>query len=89
MEPGSPMEDTVALMLSDDYKDRFIAEYNQLNIRYCNLKDLIDRIHSHDETLDFEPTCPIELLEMQLEAMEQYLKVLRIRGRIEEIVISF
>lgn len=87
MEPGNPMEDTIALMLSDDYKGRFIAEYNQLNIRYCKLKELIERIHSCDETLDFEPTCPIELLEMQLATMDQYLKVLRIRSRIEKIVI--
>ena len=32
------VEDTVALMLSHDYKDRFKAEFYQLKDRYYKLK---------------------------------------------------
>lgn len=32
---------TVTKMLSDDYKDRFVAEYYQTKIRYDKLRHLI------------------------------------------------
>ena len=40
-----PMElkDTAAMMLSEDYKERFRAEYGQLRLRYQKLKSMLDR----------------------------------------------
>ena len=40
-----PMElkDTVELMTSNEYKERFIAEYCQVKIRYEKLKYMLER----------------------------------------------
>ena len=40
-----PMElnDTVEMMNSEDYKERFKAEYYQTVIRYGKLKNMLDR----------------------------------------------
>ena len=35
------LSDTIALMTSDDYKDRFKAEYFQTKLRYDKLKSII------------------------------------------------
>ena len=77
------LKDTVALMNSDDYKDRFEAEFTQLKIRYEKLKAII--IRYKNGTLDFTPACPVELLENQLRAMSDYLNQLKIRAEIEHI----
>lgn len=36
------LKDTVQLMQSDDYKDRFTAEYIQLKTRYYKLEKMVD-----------------------------------------------
>ena len=53
-----PMElkDTAAMMLSEDYKERFRAEYGQLRLRYQKLKSMLDRWDQG--MMEFEPTCP-------------------------------
>ena len=38
------LKDTVEGMLSSDYKERFIAEYQQTLTRYTKLKAFCDRI---------------------------------------------
>lgn len=77
------LKDTVTLMLSGDYKDRFKAEYYQLKIRHEKLLDILAR---HDTgTLDFEPECSIGLLAEQCGAMGRYLKLLESRAKIEGI----
>lgn len=38
-----------------------------------------------DDTLDFEPTCPIALLGRQLDVMDEYALILRCRANIEHI----
>lgn len=40
-----PMElrDTIDMMQSDDYKERFKAEYYQVGIRYEKLKTMLER----------------------------------------------
>lgn len=43
-KPYNPYEETVHLMLSSDYKARFVAEYRQTKIRYGKLKAYCDRI---------------------------------------------
>lgn len=38
-----------------------------------------------DRTLDFEPTCPIEIYTKQLSAMAQYIDILEQRAELEDI----
>ena len=77
------LEDTIKLMTSDDYKKRFKAEYIQLEIRCEKLADMIERYKKG--ILGFEPTCPIEILEKQLEHMREYLWILEERSFMEGI----
>lgn len=77
------LKDTIELMISDDYKERFKAEYCQLKIRCENLHKTI--IKNKAGTLDFELNCSAELLKTQLYNMEQYLEILEIRAEIEKI----
>ena len=50
------LKDTVELMNSEDYRDRFVAEYKQLVIRYKGLMNMLDKWDRGE--LNFEPTCP-------------------------------
>lgn len=77
------LKDTIALMSSSDYKDRFRAEYYQTKIRYCKLHKMITRYEAG--TLDFEPTCSLELLKEQESYMYKYLYTLEVRAEIEEV----
>ena len=54
------MRDTIEMMQSADYKDRFRAEYHQTKIRYDKLHRMCVRYEAG--TLDFTPTCSLELL---------------------------
>ena len=69
--------------LSEDYKERFKAEYRALVIRLKKLETMIFK-YEHD-MLNFKPSCPIELLERQYNHMELYAKILRERAVIEQI----
>lgn len=77
------LKDTVSLMTSEDYKDRFKAEYLQTKIRYEKLNNMLIKYEAG--TLGFEPICPKEILEDQLYYMNEYLRTLRIRAEIENI----
>ena len=77
------LKDTVAMMGSDDYKERFVAEYAQLKIRYDKLYAVLEKYAA--DKLDFKPTCPIEILYEQLDHMEAYLNILKIRAKYEDI----
>lgn len=70
-------------MLSDNYKDRFRAEYYQTKERYQRLHLMIIKYEAG--TLDFQPDCPLELLKRQAKAMGEYLYVLEMRAQLEEI----
>ena len=76
------LSDTIELMNSD-YKGRFRAEYYQTKIRYNRLHRMIVKYEA--KTLDFTPTCPIELLKSQCSHMGQYLFDLEVRAEIENI----
>lgn len=78
-----PLKNTVDLMLSDDYKERFRAEYYQTKERYQRLHLMIIKYEAG--TLDFQPDCPLELLKRQAKAMGEYLYVLEMRAQLEEI----
>ena len=51
---------TTKLMVSDDYKERFKAEYWQTRIRHDKLHRMTIKYEAG--TLDFTPTCSLELL---------------------------
>ena len=75
------LKDTVQAMLSQDYKERFRAEYHQLKIRYKKLDEMLTKLES--ETLDFVPSCPFELLDEQRTVMSEYIAVLEVRASLE------
>ena len=77
--------DTLELMSSSDYKDRFRAEYLQTKIRYEKLHRMI--VQYEAGTLNFEPNCSLELLKTQASAMGNYLYALEIRAEVEKIEI--
>lgn len=77
------LKDTVPMMISDDFKERFVAEYAQLKIRYKKLYSVLEK-YAVDK-LDFKPICPIEILYEQLDHMEAYLSVLETRAKYEGI----
>ena len=80
------LAETVEMMNSTDYKDRFKAEYYQLAIRYKGLKAMLDKWDNG--TLQFEPTCPRSTYNMQIKAMTDYLAVLEARAVMENIVLD-
>lgn len=77
------LKDTIKLMESEDYKERFKAEYYQTKIRYDKLHKMI--IKYKTGTLGFEPSCSIEVLTLQKSYMANYLATLEIRAEIENI----
>lgn len=75
--------ETVDLMNSKDYKDRFKAEYLQLEIRVRGLADMLEKYKAG--TLPFEPVCSYDLLSKQLSSMIMYKTYLEERASIEKI----
>ena len=82
-EKNMDMRDTVEMMTSADYKERFKAEYYQTKIRYEKLHQMCVKYEAG--TLDFTPTCSLGLLKAQKAAMGQYLYCLEIRAEIEGV----
>ena len=79
-------KDTVYLMLSDDFKERFKGEYWQTKIRYDKLHKMVVKYEAGK--LDFEPKCSLELLKQQKAAMGQYFYALEVRAAIEGIELG-
>lgn len=94
------LKDTVELMQSSDYKERFIAEYWQTKIRYEKLKHFNNIIEASRATINtdsmvtdvmvVEPKhdCPRFMLEDQQHIMGQYLHILEVRAVIEGIDLN-
>lgn len=81
------LKETVELMNSEDYKERFVAEYHQVKIRYEKLKNFCNKIEV-EEMLGKEVTkhdCPLELLREQKRYMGLYLSILEKRALIENV----
>lgn len=72
---------TVGMMISEDYKERFKAEYYQLKIR----KDKLQNMFDNWDNLSFTPTCPKELYKVQLGLMDGYLRLLEERAKLEKV----
>lgn len=75
--------DTIPLMESEDYRDRFKAEHYQLAIRIEGLKQMLDK-YKHG-ALKFTPMCSYALLSEQLKTMEAYAACLEARATTEYI----
>jgi hypothetical protein len=73
-------------MISTDYKERFKAEYIQLKNRFDGLKKML--YAWDDKKLNFVPTCPRDIYDEQVTYMEQYLRVLERRAKLEAIDLS-
>lgn len=77
------LKDTIDLMVSNDYKERFLAEYEQLKIRYDGLYNMLNKWDKGE--LNFKPTCPRSIYDIQLSTMKDYLAVLEERAVMERI----
>ena len=90
-------KDTIELMQSEDYKERFKAEYHQTKLRYERLKALNTKIeaantakYAMSPVILQEPkhACPETLLREQQNIMGQYLHILEVRAEIEGIELK-
>ena len=77
------LKDTIEMMQSSDYKERFKAEYYQVKIRADKLRGCLECWGE----LDFEPTCDYKTLWEQYTVMNQYLEKLLKRAYIEDIAL--
>lgn len=75
------LKNTIEMMIADDYKEQFKAEFYQLDIRRVKL----ERILKNKDKNNFYLSCPITLLQKQYDLMLEYEKVLLERARIEGI----
>jgi hypothetical protein len=86
------LKDTIAMMTSEDYKERFKAEYYQTKTRYEKLKAFNNKIEAARCTqyqVNQLPMpkhdCPDEMLREQQNVMEHYLQILEVRAVIEGV----
>lgn len=80
------LAETINGMVSEDYKERFIAEYQQLVIRYNGLKKMLGNWDRNE--LEFVPTCPRSTYNIQIKAMTDYIAVLEARAVMEGIKLQ-
>lgn len=80
------LQDTVKMMNSDDYKERFRAEYFQLQNRIDGLGAMLDKYRKG--TLTFTPKCSIKLLDGQFNSMKMYATHLKEISKIEGISLE-
>ena len=87
------LKDTIEMMSSEDYKERFRAEYYQTKIRYEKLKKLNTRIEAVSRMPYNMPCriempkhdCPEDILREQQRCMGEYLHLLELRAEIEGV----
>lgn len=77
------LKDTAPMMESPDYKERFKAEVYQLDIRIGKLANMLSSWMAGE--LNFQPTCPYDLLDAQLNSMKVYRHFLIERAKLEGI----
>ncbi len=68
-----------------EWQTRFRIEYSELKERYTKLHKMLVKYDAG--TLEFKPTCPIELLRKQKATMGEYLNILEIRAEIEKVTL--
>lgn len=79
------LKDTIDLMQSEDYRERFKAEYQQNVIRFQKLRTMLEKWDKGE--LNFAPTCPRGVYNLQIRAMADYIAVLEARAAIEGIAL--
>ena len=79
------LNETIKGMTSEDYKERFIAEYVQAAIREKRLNKVLNAVYGNETPLFFSLSCPLSLLEEQHLTMLKYCNILERRARIEKI----
>lgn len=77
------LNETVQMMCSTDYKERFKAEYYQVIIRRRKLVAMLDKWDKGE--LGFTPTCPRSTYDLQIKAMADYIAVLEARAVMENV----
>ncbi len=80
------LKDTIKMMDSGDYRERFKGEYCQNVIRYQKLKAMLQKWDNGE--LAFSPACPRSTYNMQIRAMTDYIAVLEARAVMEGIELS-
>ena len=80
------LKETVKMMNSADYKERFKAEYYQVVIRYQKLKTMLQKWDNGE--LNFNPTCPRSTYNMQIKAMTDYIAALEARAVMEGVELD-
>ncbi len=85
MKEVKDLKDTAEMMTSEDYKERFRAEYAQVGIRRQKLAAMLEKWDKGE--LNFIPTCPRSTYDMQIAAMTDYIAVLEARAVMEGIVL--
>lgn len=74
------LEKTVDMMLADNHKERFKAEYHQAVYRRNKLNAFIKELKPTDKNL--------YLYKWQLRAMDDYIYVLKERAKVEKISLK-
>lgn len=77
------LSDTVELMESDNYEDRFRAEFYQTRIRMLKLFDMLEKWDAG--TLGFTPLAHRYLYLMQVKGMGIQIRAMRRRAKSEGI----
>lgn len=81
------LKDTINMMTSEDYKERFKAEYYQTKIRFYKLAEMLVAWDANN--LTFKPSCPKWMYQDQLAIMNDYLDILEERAELENIEIDY
>ena len=90
------LAETVTMMNSADYKERFLAEYHQTKIRYEKLKVFNNKIEASERTqygcaksMEMpKHDCPSDLLRQQQSVMGEYLHLLEVRAVIGLMILQ-
>lgn len=79
------LKDTVVMMESSDYQERYKAEYYQLKVRVEKLTAMLEKYATG--TLSFTPSCSYEVLFEQLVYMRGYMRILKERAKVEGVAL--
>ncbi len=83
IDVDNELHQTVKGMISDDYIERFKAEYKQLIIRLDRLRTIIYKAKTRK--ISFQLESSLQLLEAQASYMDGYASVMRDRAATEGI----
>ena len=79
------LKDTIEMMNSEDYKERFKAEYYQTKIRYDKLDKMTVKYEAG--TLNFTPNCSLEVLKKQKKSLLYVIqKVYQLKQKLVQLV---